>query len=511
DDEDDLVRSLGRLSKAIRSRIGESLKQVQDAKPLERVTTPSLPALRKYVEAVRQADELGNFERGIDLLEEAVALDTSFAMAWRKIAVLLGNIGIERPRELDAARRAFRHRRRLSEMERLLTEGYYYSRGPEPSRMRALAAYEAILQIDSTNASALNNAALRYLETREYAKAADRFQRALNEKRPFGSAFTNLLVAQLRLGRVSAAESTQAQYRSRLPAHEQLWQGEWNVRWGRGEIDAADSIARATLANSTQAAPRTFAALALSVTAYLRGKLSEGLRWRSEANVTLSRATGAQDRLLIAGFDSAFDAAHFLEDTERARAIMRRALGRIPMSAIPAASRPWDELASMAARVRDGALARQALEGFERDLPNVGAVSPDGERAAMRGWVALANNQYADAITAFHAADREFAIGERLALIAIADAFDLNGQRDSALVYYEQFIRTPDLFPGENAFYVAGAHKRIAELYEARGDTGRAEAHYQLFLDLWKDADSELQPRVRSARDRLAQLRRQRG
>jgi len=48
-------------------------------------------------------------------------------------------------------------------------------------------------------------------------------------------------------------------------------------------------------------------------------------------------------------------------------------------------------------------------------------------------------------------------------------------------------------------------------LYDARAETGRAEAHYKLFLDLWKDADEELQPKVREVSARLGALRRQRG
>ena len=54
-------------------------------------------------------------------------------------------------------------------------------------------------------------------------------------------------------------------------------------------------------------------------------------------------------------------------------------------------------------------------------------------------------------------------------------------------------------------------HKRLGELYDARADTGRAEAHYQLFVLSWKDADAELQPKVRAVRARLTALRRGRG
>src|SRR5690606_18218756 len=123
----------------------------------DRVTTPSLPALRKYVEGMRLADEEGEMERGMTLLREAVELDTAFAMAWRKLAVLLNNEQRDRQGMLDAISTAYRHRGRLTEMERLLTEGFYFTRGPEPDRAKALSAYQAAAELDSLSTSALNN------------------------------------------------------------------------------------------------------------------------------------------------------------------------------------------------------------------------------------------------------------------------------------------------------------------------------------------------------------------
>ena len=142
ENEDALIGALGQLSRAIREKAGESLRTIRASSELERVTTPSLAALRKYVEGSQLADELGEMDRGIALLEDAVALDTAFAMAWRKLAVLLGNEERDRSRALDAIATAFRHRGRLTEMERLLTEGYYYTRGPQPDHDKALTAYE---------------------------------------------------------------------------------------------------------------------------------------------------------------------------------------------------------------------------------------------------------------------------------------------------------------------------------------------------------------------------------
>ena len=58
--------------------MGESLKTIRANEPLDQVTTTSLEALRMYSQAVR-ASEMGNNERAIALLEEAVAVDTGFA------------------------------------------------------------------------------------------------------------------------------------------------------------------------------------------------------------------------------------------------------------------------------------------------------------------------------------------------------------------------------------------------------------------------------------------------
>jgi len=65
------------------------------------------------------------------VLQEAIALDTGFAMAYRKLAVAIGNsstaptagAGSE---EVRAATNAFTRRDRLPDVERGLATAYYY-------------------------------------------------------------------------------------------------------------------------------------------------------------------------------------------------------------------------------------------------------------------------------------------------------------------------------------------------------------------------------------------------
>jgi len=48
--------------------------------------------------------------------------------------------------------------------------------------------------------------------------------------------------------------------------------------------------------------------------------------------------------------------------------------------------------------------------------------------------------------------------------------------------------------------------ERLGQLYEQMGDTAKAVANYHAFIELWKNADPELQPRVADAKRRLARL-----
>jgi tetratricopeptide (TPR) repeat protein len=75
------------------------------------------------------------------------------------------------------------------------------------------------------------------------------------------------------------------------------------------------------------------------------------------------------------------------------------------------------------------------------------------------------------------------------------------------MAYYERVISTPGLYRlFDDAHTLAPTYKRLGELYEERGNHPKALDYYSRFVDLWKDADPELQPVVRDVHGRLARL-----
>jgi tetratricopeptide (TPR) repeat protein len=60
---------------------------------------------------------------------------------------------------------------------------------------------------------------------------------------------------------------------------------------------------------------------------------------------------------------------------------------------------------------------------------------------------------------------------------------------------------------GYDAVYLAPSHLLRARIYDERGDSVQAVRHYARVLELWSNADAELQPLVRTALARLERLR----
>jgi tetratricopeptide (TPR) repeat protein len=242
------------------------------------------------------------------------------------------------------------------------------------------------------------------------------------------------------------------------------------------------------------------------------GRVRQQLRPGSVADAPIPGAARSLTDVITEAFinvvvrDSATLAVRLLDDALRTR----------PIQILPDITRPYFDVASTYALAGRPDRARDMLNQFTRDVTDTALKRVTEPRYQIAlGEVLLAEKKFPEALTAFRRGD-SLPDGPAVACTiclshALARVFEAAGQTDSAIVMYEHFITTPFWNRMEADFdgtWLAQTHLRLARLYEGKGDNEKAVAHYQQFVDLWKNADAELQPRVSAARQRLTVLRR---
>ncbi len=500
----DIIAAIDKLSRDVRTKVGESLKSINAAPELARVTTPSLDALKKYVQAVEVFRAGNDFGRGTALLDEAIALDTSFAMAYRKLATELGNHGGFDTRQIEMVSKAYAHRDRLSEPERYLTEGAYWRQGPNPDLQKQLVAYEALIELQPNNATALNNAALVYSETRQYAKAEGYAKRAVASNQVARPYFENLLAAQVSLGHLQDAAQSIDEFARRIPGSASAAGWRAALYSVADQFDSARAVEERVLASPSDRATRGAVLYALSNAAAAQGRIADAVRLRHES-ATVVREEGVANAPLVEAWSTAMLTAWFTGRTDRAQAILDSATRPAAMDKVAPIERPYDNLAWAYTLAGRPDRARAMLAAFDESRK---VVKRDGDPEArhwIAGEIALSEKRYDEAVVELRASDTRGC--EVCVLPDIARAYDLGGKSDSALAVFERFATNRHLSRDwADGYYLAGAYKRLGELYEAKGDRQKASTYYTKFLNLWNHADPELQPRVAEVRKRLAHL-----
>jgi tetratricopeptide (TPR) repeat protein len=149
-----------------------------------------------------------------------------------------------------------------------------------------------------------------------------------------------------------------------------------------------------------------------------------------------------------------------------------------------------------------GQRGRLQLESW-RSLGLEAGIPRQPGRHSLLGAIALAEGCPRDAIREFWAWDEDTGIVIQ-AQPHLARAYEQVGEPDSAIALYERYIETPwtpHLQRGvHDALCLAQSCERLGQLYQQRSDTAKAIYYYDKLVELWKDADPELQPRVEAAR-----------
>jgi tetratricopeptide (TPR) repeat protein/tRNA A-37 threonylcarbamoyl transferase component Bud32 len=502
-DPTSLVPAIDRLSARLRERIGESLRSIRRSPSLSRVTTTSLAALRHYSEALVLSDQ-GHEDRAIPFLEEAIHLDTAFAMAYRKLGMVLGNQLIGRARAMEMHAKAYEHRDRLTERERYMTMAAYFDNVTgEPDR--AIAAYEAILLTDPDDSWALNNLGVLAGERRDYRKAAEAYRRATAVDSANNLSITNLAFSLINLGEFAEAAAALDVAARRFPEDFSVPERRAQLAYAQGEYDRAFAIMDSLHNQTPSAYVRFRSGLILKLGAGLRGRVSEADRLAARALAFVDRAGLGADYLRFTARDAQYDIV-VRGSEERALERLQAALDRFPLESIDPAARPYPILAEVFALAGDTRRARELLEEFQAEVDPVYRRAAEGDRRRALGYLALEEGRPRDAIMEFELSDAE--LGRRhLALHGLGLALEMAGEVDSAVAVFERFVDTPSstrLFP--DALWLPSVYEHLGELHERLGDPERAAHYYNALVELWSNADAELQPVVDDVRARIARL-----
>ena len=510
----ELIPAVDKLTRELRGRIGESLKSVRANPTLEQVTTPSLDALKKYAAGARTSDLESDYPKAIALLTEAVALDTTFAMAYRKLGVDLSNDGRPRDQSDAAFSRAYQYRDRLTERERSLAIGSYYGSGPGRDRQKAAAAWEALLERDSLDHVALNNFGLLLTGRREFARAESLFRRSITGDRSGVQENTNLVYTALARGELAQAESSAAKARTLYPGAAEVAGLDAPLLYGRGRVDSAMQALLLLRARSTDPGNRAWATRRAGDLEMLHGRLAASMRYWSDARVQ-NASRGAPEPPLSGALDSAWVDSWFRENPSRAIQKLDAALARTPLRSLKDFDRPYSQFAAAYALAGRPDRARALLAQYAAEVKDSALLrEQEPQRHNALAEIALAERRPLDAVAEFKAGDRlpdGPADGCEGCLPAkLGRAYDQANMPDSAVTMYERYLATPRFlgaFGLLDAALLAGIYKRLGELYEAKGAREKALSDYLLFEALWKDADPDLQPKVAEVKLRIAHLR----
>ena len=508
----ELIPTVGQISRDLRGKIGESLKAVQNSPPLEAVTTSSLEALKAYTEGDLAFSRL-DYAKASEWLKQAVALESTFAMAWRRLAVAYKDANMSPVLVDSALAKAYRFRDRLTDRERYSTVASYYEMGPGRDRGKAVQAYQQAMALGDYAISP-NNLGILFNSRRQFAAAESVLAVGVAKAPSNGvSNYTNLAGALVNEGKYTAADSVMRAYEKQFGPQAEMEFERASVLYNEGHADSARAILERAVSGASPVDHATILANLASLDER-GGQLAAYMR-EYGASVAVLRANGAFAPVLLDSAQSAMFDAWFRGQPARAVRTLDAAIAATPLRSIPEEIRSTayaqlSQIYSMAGRPDRARALLAQMQSEIRDTSILRASQP--ARHSALGYIALAEKHPLDAVREFRAADSlpdgPASDCAKCVAVTLGMAFDQANMPDSAIAEFHRYLDTPYEFAtapdGDDLAFV---YKSLGELYEAQGNPGEAANYYSKFVNLWQHADPDLQPQVADVKQRLTHLR----
>ena len=487
-----VLKALDSAAVSLRSKLGESLSSVEKyATPLEEATTPSLEALKAYSLGVKTTLTKGITD-SLPLYKRAVELDPNFAMAYAALSVAYLNLQ-EYERASENAALSYKLREKVSERERFYIESNYYMTATGELE-KAAQSDEMWTQTYPRDDPPHADLGFVYAHLGNWRKALEEFREALRMDPSHVVNYGNLAVAFAALDRLQEADAV---YK---PAEDRQLEGEFLLQ------------SRYWLA-FLKADP---AQMARFVSAAMHMPGSEDLLLATQADTEgwYGRLKNARE-LTAQAMDSAqhndateraagYEVAAALRDVESGSRQQARDEANAALKLAP--NRDVRAMAALAlARAGDTAGAENLVSVLDKTFP-LDTLVQRYWLPTIRAAIALERKDPDRAIELLRVAspiELQYSPAILCPAYLRAESYLMLRDGNRAAKEFQKSMDHRGLV--RNFPWGALAHTGLARAYALQGDTVKAEAAYQQFLTLWKDADPDV-PILKQAKAEYARL-----
>jgi len=376
------------------------------------------------------------------LVREAVAVDSTFAPAWRTLGIILRADESSLAEASAAYARAYEHRDAVGGIERLRVIASYqievitdFAAGAETLR--------EILRRDPTQGAIWHELGAIYQRLGDNARAADAYTRANQLNNTSVGRWINLVDVLYATGDSARASAAVESLAVALPGAPTVFRMTASLASARGDhVEAERNIRAYIRAQARDTRGQRIGYDLLSRTLWSANRLDEGDRAARESSA-LSLQRGEPEIALLSSL--AIVQADFWRRRNRSRAAaeLEGALERTPIESIAPLRRPLPEIAASYALLGDTTRALSLLERYDVEFP---------DEAKRYGAETVA---YAYGLIALASGDLERAVQELervpssdcpvCGLAELGRTYEALGDRQAARKQYHAFLETPTL------------------------------------------------------------------
>jgi eukaryotic-like serine/threonine-protein kinase len=493
--KEDVLTALDRAASRLRTALGESLPSVQKFEVPASATTTSLEALKSYSVGLRVILAQGDAP-GIPLLKRALELDPRFALAYARLAAAYSNL--DQPTSaLEYETKAFELRDSVTERERLLISALYFRlTGEVEKSTQTLEMWKSEYPRDAGPHGSLG---ANYIFMGQYLRAAAEWEEALRLAPNEVHIYENLAPIYLALNRIDKAQAVAEAGIARHLDSGALRQTLYSLAFLRR--DRVEMERQTEWAVGKPGAEHLLLAAQSDTEAYF-GRVGDSRRLSNQA----------VDSAIRSGLPEAAALLKVIEAlTEAEFGARSAAINDVANALTHSAGRNVKVLAALTlARAGEAAQAEAIATELEADYPK-NTVLMLFRLPSIKAAIALARNDPASALTLLEPARRsELGLPTPSGFAPLYPVY-LRGQAylmlhngPAAGAEFHKILENPGIvlnFP-----LGALARLQLARAATLGVDRTAARDAYGEFLELWKDADSDV-PVLIAAKAELARLR----